>query len=93
MTFWDRDLFTGACPICRAGGARPATLGCGTLLLVGLVVAVFSRPGVDQLQSQVSELHSAIEELQKASEAQTGEVRELRKVIEELRKGTPAPGK
>jgi hypothetical protein len=93
MSFWDRDLFTGACPRCRAAGARPGTLGCGTLLLIGLVVAIFSRPGLDELQSRVSEMRSAIQELKKVSDAQTGEIRELRKAVEELRKGAPGPGK
>ena len=91
MSFWDQDLFTGACRRCRAAGARP--VGCGTLLLIGLVVAIFSRPGSNELQSQVSEMRSAIQELKKASDAQTGEIRELRKAVEELRKGEPGPGK
>jgi hypothetical protein len=93
VSFWGRDILTRACPRCRAVGARPGTLGCGTLLLVGLIVAIFSRPGLDELQSRVSELRSEIQELKKASEAQTGEIRELRKAIDELRKGTPGLGK
>jgi hypothetical protein len=90
-TFWDRDLFTGACRRCRAAGARP--LGCGTLLLIGLVVAIFSRPGLNELESRVSETRSAIEQLKKASDAQTGEIRELRKAVDELRKGAGGPSK
>ena len=91
VSFWDQDLFTGACRRCRAAGARP--VGCGTLLLIGLVVAIFSRSGSNELQSQVSEMRSEIQELKKASDAQTGEIRELRKAVEELRKGSPGPGK
>ena len=91
MSFWDRDIFTGACRRCRAAGARP--VGCGTLLLIGLIVAIFSRPGSNELQLQVSEMRSAIQELKNASDAQTGEIREVRKAVEELRKGAPGPGK
>ncbi|HEV7517340.1 MAG TPA: hypothetical protein VGR07_13645 [Thermoanaerobaculia bacterium] len=87
MSFWQRDLFTGACPRCRASGARPATLGCGTLLLIGLVVLFFIRPDISDLESKVSHLQSSVAELKKASDAQTCEIRELRRAIEELRKG------
>ena len=68
-------------------------LGCGTLLLIGLVVAIFSRPGLNELESRVSATRSAVEELKKASDTQTGEIRELRKAVEELRKGAPGPSK
>jgi hypothetical protein len=37
-------------------------------------------------------MRSAIQELKKASDAQTGEIRELRKAVEELRKGAPGSG-
>src|SRR5262245_53438100 len=86
VSFWGRDFITGACPRCRAGGARPATLGCGTLLLIGIVVAIFSQPGSGELKLQVSQMNSRVEELRKASDAQTEEIRELRKSVEELSK-------
>jgi hypothetical protein len=41
----------------------------------------------------VSGVRSAVEELKKASDAQTGEIRALRKAVEELRKGGAVPGK
>jgi hypothetical protein len=76
---------------------RPETptvgLGCGTLLLIGLIVAIFSRPGLDELQLRVSGMSTSIEELKKASDAQIGEIRELRKAVEELHRGVPGPGK
>jgi hypothetical protein len=87
VSFWSRDVITGACPKCRASGARPATLGCGTLLLIGIVVAIFSRPGLGDMESRVSRLQSSVEELKQSSDTQTNEIRELRKVIEEQRKG------
>ncbi len=86
-SLWSRDLFTGACPKCQAGGTRPATLGCGTLILIALIVLLFSRPGMSNLESRVSDLRSSVEELKKVSETQTNEIRELRKVVEEQRKG------
>jgi hypothetical protein len=58
-----------------------------------LIVAIFSRQASDELWSQVSWMHAPIEELKKASEAQTGEIRELRNAIQDLRRGAPGPGK
>jgi hypothetical protein len=93
VSFWSRDIFTGACPNCRTSGARPATLGCGTLLLIGIVVAIFSRPGLGDLESRMGQLQSSVEELKKASDAQTNEIQGLRKVIEEQRKGAAGKDK
>jgi hypothetical protein len=83
---WSRDVFTGACPRCQAGGTRPANLGCGTLILIGLIVLFVSRTGLSDLKSNASLLHSSVEELKKVSDAQTNELRELRRAVEELRK-------
>ena len=87
VSVWSRDLFTGACAKCQAGGTRPASLGCGTLILIALIVLFFSRPGLSDLESKVSRLQGSVEELKKASDEQTKELRELRKAVEELRKG------
>ncbi len=56
VSIWTRDLFTGACPECLAGGTRPASLGCGTLILIALIVLIFSRPGIGDLESRVDHL-------------------------------------
>ncbi len=56
VSIWTRDLFTGACPKCLAGGTRPASLGCGTLILIALIVLIFSRPGIGDLESRVDHL-------------------------------------
>jgi len=33
VSLFERDIVTGTCRECRSAGARPATLGCGTLIL------------------------------------------------------------
>ena len=67
-----------ACSRCRASGARPATLGCGTLFLIGIVVAVFSRGGTGDMGREVRGLQSEVGDLKKAVEAQSSEIRKLR---------------
>lgn len=70
-----------ACSRCRASGARPAKLGCGTLFLIGIVVAVFSGGGTGgtrDMKREVRDLRSEVGDLKKAVEAQSSEIREFR---------------
>jgi hypothetical protein len=84
---WSRDVFTHACPKCRAAGMRPGSLGCGTLIVIALIVLFFSHPGIQDVDSKVSRLQTAVKELKDASDQQAKELRELRKFIEDSRKG------
>lgn len=98
VSIWSRDVITGACPECRSGGtrpagARPASLGCGSLFLIALIVLVFSHTGardmdsmVVNLQASVMSLQNSVHELQQASAAETKEIRMLRKSLEDVRK-------
>jgi hypothetical protein len=86
VSIWSRDLFTRACPRCQAGVTRPAGLGCGLLILIALLVLIFS-PGVGELGARVSQLLVSVDDLKKASDDQTKELREIRKAVEDLRKG------
>lgn len=56
---------------------QPATLGCGTLILIGLIVLFFSRPGITQLEQDVRSLRSEVADLKKAVESQTNEIKRL----------------
>jgi hypothetical protein len=57
------------------------------LILIALIVLIFSRTGIGQLETEVSRLQMSVEELKKASEVQTTAIRDLRLVVEEQRKG------
>jgi hypothetical protein len=46
----------------------------------------FSRPGISNLEAQLLQLQTSVEELKKASDEQTKELRELRKAVDDLRK-------
>jgi len=61
-----------------------ATLGCGTLILIALIVMFFSRPGIGDLEREVHGLRSEVGELKKSIEAQSIEFKALR---DELEKG------
>jgi hypothetical protein len=57
------------------------TLGCGTLILIGLIVLFFSRPGITDLEQEMRGLRSEVADLKKAVESQTNEIRQLREKL------------
>jgi hypothetical protein len=92
VSFFERDLITGTCPACRRHGAAPATLGCGTLLLIGLIVWFFAGTKVHEMRDEVAQLRSEVTELKQAIDQETAELRALREAIEEsARPATPRP--
>ncbi len=92
-TIWQRDLFSGTCPECRGVGPRatPASLGCGTLILIAIIVAIFSQAGTQDLEEEVSRLRYTVHELKEAIDAQTDEIEQLRSKIDKLEPAS-APG-
>lgn len=67
-----------------ADGSRSqqATLGCGTLILIALIVAIFSRPGLGDLEHEVRELRTEVRHLKTAVDDQSAEIRALRQKME-----------
>jgi type II secretory pathway component PulM len=63
------------------------TLGCGTLLLIALIVLIFSRPGNTNLEQEVRALRSEVAELKKAVDAQTNEIRRLPERLNQFQPG------
>lgn len=79
-----KDIFSGICPACSRG-ITPVNLGCSTLILIAVIVAVFSRVGREDLESEVSRLRSTVQELKEGIDSQTNEIKQLRAAIEKLR--------
>jgi hypothetical protein len=61
---------------------QQVTLGCGTLILIAVIVALFSHPGVGDLEREVRNLRSDVGELKKTVEAQSAEIKALRTKLE-----------
>lgn len=81
-----KDIFSGLCPQCRRG-VTPVSLGCGTLILIAIIVAIFSRAGTQDLELEVSNLRSTVHEVKDAIDSQTNEIKQLRSTIEKLDAG------
>ena len=92
MSFLQRDVLTGACRQCERAGARPASLGCGTLILIAIVVGLVTnsiRNDVSAMHRDMSELEAAVERLERTSTQQLEEIRAVREALEA--RGTDTP--
>ena len=61
---------------------QQVTLGCGTLVIIAFIVAMFSHPGGSNVESEVKHLRSDVRELKQTVETQSAEIRALREKLE-----------
>jgi cell division protein FtsL len=61
-----------------------ATLGCGTLILIALIVLIFGNMSGDRADRRINELNQNIQNLDMKVQQQSQEIKELRKDISEL---------
>ncbi len=65
---------------------QKATLGCGTLILIAIIVAIFSNSG-HEVDGELDNLRNDVRELKKSIDAQSQQIRELHDM---LKKREPA---
>jgi hypothetical protein len=65
--------------------SQTVQLGCGTLILIAVIVAFFSHSTTD-VEREVRDLRSDVKELKRSVDAQSDEIKALR---EKLDKGKP----
>ena len=61
------------------------SLGCGTLILIALIVMMFSGQGDRGLRRDVQALRSEVAELKKSVDAQSAEIKALQQKIDEAK--------
>jgi hypothetical protein len=61
--------------------SQKATIGCGSLIVIALVVAIFTRGGSQQLEQELGGLRSEMAELKGAIGEQTKEIRKLQELL------------
>ena len=64
--------------------SHQVSLGCGTLILIALIVLIFSGRGVDDVEREVRGLRTDIDELTKSVEIQTGQIKLLQEKVDQL---------
>jgi Sec-independent protein translocase protein TatA len=65
---------------------QQVSLGCGTLILIALIVLFFSGRGTGDIEREVRGLRSEVGELKKEVEALRGEVRAWHEAAEKAKK-------
>jgi len=68
---------------------QKASLGCGTLILIAIIVLIFGNAGneelsqdMQQLRQQVSGLNTSVQQLEAALQTQSGELKVIRELLE-----------
>ena len=61
-----------------------ASLGCGTLIIIALIVAIFSNAGYRKTAEELTSLRNQVEELKRSVDAQTDQIRGLKELIQGL---------
>ena len=64
---------------------QEVSLGCGSLILIALIVLIFGRSGTGNLESEVHNLQSNVQELRKEVQAQTAQIKSLRDKLEKAK--------
>jgi hypothetical protein len=62
--------------------AVQANLGCGSLILIALIVMVFTRGGFGNLSDEIAGLKTRVGDLSTAVDNQAGEIKKLREALE-----------
>ena len=62
--------------------SNQVSLGCGTLILIALIVLIFGGRGTNELEHQIQGLGNEISELKKSVEAQTKEFKLLQQKLD-----------
>ncbi len=63
---------------------NPVTLGCGTLILIGLIVLIFGNNGTQELDRKIDQLNKDVQELKTLNQQQNEELRQLKNMVETL---------
>ena len=63
---------------------QQASLGCGTLILIALIVLIFSGRGTGDLEREMHSLKNEVRGLRNSVDTQTHEIRQLRQRVDKL---------
>ena len=64
---------------------QQATLGCGSLILIALIVIIFSKSGADELHNEIKSLGGEVKMLKQSVESQSTQIKELRASLEKAK--------
>lgn len=72
-----------------------ANLGCGTLILIAIIVSIFNQPRsselASELKSDISRLNESLEATQQTLNSQADDLAEIRSLLEEMQGAKQEP--
>jgi hypothetical protein len=74
-------------PKVRLAEGQEVSLGCGTLILIALIVLIFGRSKTGDLEKEIQGLRSEVVELRKALEMQTEQLRGIQSKLNATKVG------
>jgi hypothetical protein len=76
-----------------ADRSTQVSLGCGTLILIALIVLMFSGRSGDEVKREIQSLDSTVRQLKTAIDSQSDQIKALRQTMEDMRtKTSPLEG-
>jgi Sec-independent protein translocase protein TatA len=78
---WNEGPFPSRTPeesMANAAHERRVQLGCGTLIVIALIVMFFSQAGRSNLEDEIRALRSEVGEIKELIETQSAEIHQLR---------------
>ena len=72
-------------PAVRLVQGQAVSLGCGTLILIAIIVSMFSGGHVKDVEREVRNLRSEVVELKKSIDDQTTQIKALQDKVEKAR--------
>ncbi len=64
--------------------SQQASLGCGTLILIALIVMIFSSPRTHEIESEISQLRNEVGVLTQSIQEQTAEIKQMQQQLNQL---------
>jgi peptidoglycan hydrolase CwlO-like protein len=62
---------------------RRATLGCGTLILIALIVIIFSKGGISDLENALQRANTKLDRLESSLSDQSAQLQSIRATVEQ----------
>jgi len=76
-----------------ANRSQQVSLGCGTLILIALIVLIFSGRGGDEVKREIQSLDSTVQQMKSAIDMQSDQIKALRQTLEDMKmKTSPKEG-
>ena len=60
----------------------PASLGCGTLIVIAMIVMIITSAGSSNLKDEMKSLQNQVQDLKRSVDAQTDQIRSLKELIQ-----------